>query len=109
MAPAIAGLATAPICGKDGKDAFYAFPYKADLKSLVWYVPENFEEAGYKVPTTMEELIQLSDQIVKDGGTPWCIGLGSGGATGWPATDWVEDPCCAPYRRRTMTAGSTIA
>ncbi|MFT4003805.1 MAG: ABC transporter substrate-binding protein, partial [Rhizobium sp.] len=70
--------------GKDGKDAFYAFPYKADLKSLVWYVPENFEEAGYKVPTTMEDLIKLSDQIVKDGGTPWCIGLGSGGATGWP-------------------------
>ncbi len=39
----------------------------------------------------MEDLIKLSDQIVKDGGTPWCIGLGSGGATGWPATDWVED------------------
>ncbi|NTF47422.1 ABC transporter substrate-binding protein [Rhizobium rhizogenes] len=77
--------------GKDGKDAFYAFPYKADLKSLVWYVPENFEEAGYKVPTTMEDLFKLSDQIVKDGGAPWCIGLGSGGATGWPATDWVED------------------
>ncbi len=77
--------------GKDGKDAFFAFPYKADLKSLVWYVPENFEEAGYKVPKTMEELYALSDQIVKDGGTPWCIGLGSGGATGWPATDWVED------------------
>jgi alpha-glucoside transport system substrate-binding protein len=77
--------------GKDGKDAFYAFPYKADLKSLVWYVPENFEEAGYKVPTTMEDLEKLSDQIVKDGGVPWCIGLGSGGATGWPATDWIED------------------
>nr|WP_245365619.1 ABC transporter substrate-binding protein [Neorhizobium galegae] len=77
--------------GKDGKDAFFAFPYKADLKSLVWYVPENFEEAGYKVPKTMEDLFKLSDQIVKDGGTPWCIGLGSGGATGWPATDWVED------------------
>lgn len=77
--------------GKDGKDAFFALPYKADLKSLVWYVPENFEEAGYKVPKTMEDLVKLSDQIVKDGGTPWCIGLGSGGATGWPATDWVED------------------
>jgi len=77
--------------GKDGKEAYYAFPYKADLKSLVWYVPENFKEAGYKVPTTMEELIALSDQIVKDGGVPWCIGLGSGGATGWPATDWIED------------------
>ncbi len=39
----------------------------------------------------MEELVALQDQIVKDGGKPWCIGLGSGGATGWPATDWVED------------------
>jgi alpha-glucoside transport system substrate-binding protein len=77
--------------GKDGKQAFYALPYKADIKSLVWYVPENFEEAGYEVPKTMEELFKLSDQIVADGGTPWCIGLGSGGATGWPATDWIED------------------
>jgi alpha-glucoside transport system substrate-binding protein len=32
-----------------------------------------------------------SEQIVADGETPWCIGLGSGAATGWPATDWVED------------------
>lgn len=77
--------------GKDGASAYYAFPYKADVKSLVWYVPENFEEAGYAVPKTMEELIALSDKIVADGGTPWCIGLGSGGATGWPATDWIED------------------
>ncbi|MCJ8520827.1 alpha-glucoside transport system substrate-binding protein [Pseudorhizobium tarimense] len=77
--------------GPEGNEHFYAFPYKADVKSLVWYVPENFEEAGYEVPKTMEELIALSDQIVEDGGVPWCIGLGSGGATGWPATDWVED------------------
>ncbi len=77
--------------GPDGTDALYAFPYKIDVKSLVWYVPDNFDDAGYEVPTSMEELIALSDQIVADGGTPWCIGLGSGGATGWPATDWVED------------------
>lgn len=76
---------------KDGTKKFFAFPYKADLKSLVWYVPDNFEEAGYKVPATWEEMMALSDKIVADGGTPWCIGLGSGGATGWPATDWVED------------------
>ena len=54
-------------------------------------MPENFEDAGYEVPETMEELKALTDQIVADGETPWCIGLGSGGATGWPATDWVED------------------
>ena len=77
--------------GKDGKKAFYAFPYKADLKSLVWYSPDNFEEGGYKVPTTWEDMMKLSDKIVADGGVPWCIGLGSGGATGWPGTDWVED------------------
>lgn len=77
--------------GKDGQKALYAFPYKIDVKSLVWYVPENFEDAGYEVPKTMEELKALTDKIVADGGTPWCIGLGSGGATGWPATDWVED------------------
>ena len=77
--------------GKDSNKAYFAFPFKADVKSLVWFVPENFEEAGYKVPESMEDLFKLTDQIVADGGTPWCIGLGSGGATGWPATDWVED------------------
>ncbi|MFZ4814642.1 MAG: ABC transporter substrate-binding protein [Phototrophicaceae bacterium] len=77
--------------GPDGADGFYGFFYKVDLKSLVWYSPDAFAEAGYEVPTTMEDLIALSDQIVADGGTPWCIGLGSNDATGWPATDWVED------------------
>ncbi|SFN58200.1 maltose-binding protein /trehalose-binding protein /sucrose-binding protein [Cohaesibacter marisflavi] len=76
---------------KDGESKFFAFPYKADVKSLVWYIPENFDDAGYEVPETMEDLKALTEQIVEDGGTPWCIGLGSGAATGWPATDWVED------------------
>ncbi len=77
--------------GPDGEDRLYAFPYKIDVKSLVWYSPENFEDAGYEIPTSMEELKALTQQIADDGETPWCIGLGSGGATGWPATDWVED------------------
>ena len=76
---------------KMGADQLYGFFYKVDVKSLVWYSPENFEDAGYEVPATMEDLKALTDQIVADGETPWCIGLGSGGATGWPATDWVED------------------
>ena len=74
-----------------GASNLYGFFYKVDVKSLVWYVPENFEDAGYEVPETMEDLLALSAQIVEDGETPWCIGLGSGAATGWPATDWVED------------------
>ena len=74
-----------------GNPDYFGFFYKVDLKSLVWYSPDNFADAGYAVPATMEELIALSDRIVADGGTPWCIGLESAEATGWPATDWVED------------------
>lgn len=63
----------------------------ADVKSLVWYPKAAFEAAGYAVPETWDELIALSDQIVADGSVPWCIGIESGGATGWPGTDWIED------------------
>ena len=82
-------LATFP--GPDGEEHLYGLFYKVDVKSLVWYVPENFEEAGYEVPRSMEALRALTDRIVEEGETPWCIGLGSGDATGWPGTDWVED------------------
>ncbi|MFK7996540.1 MAG: ABC transporter substrate-binding protein [Granulosicoccus sp.] len=75
----------------DGKDQMYGFFYNVNVKSLVWYSPENFDDAGYEVPDSMEGLKALTEQIVADGETPWCIGLGSGAATGWPATDWVED------------------
>ncbi|WP_187429193.1 hypothetical protein ROLI_028480 [Roseobacter fucihabitans] len=75
----------------DGADQMYGIFYRVDVKSLVWYSPEAFDEAGYDIPETMEEIKALTDQIVEDGGTPWCIGLGSGAATGWPATDWVEE------------------
>lgn len=77
--------------GPDGQKAQYGFPFKQEVKSLVWYSPDNFAEKGYEVPQTFEDLLALQDRIVADGGTPWCIGLGSGGATGWPATDWIED------------------
>jgi len=60
-------------------------------KSIVWYPKKEFDAAGYTVPTTWEELMALSDQIADDGDTPWCIGIESGAATGWPLTDWVED------------------
>jgi alpha-glucoside transport system substrate-binding protein len=60
-------------------------------KSLVWYPKDDFEAAGYTIPQTWEELIALGDQIVADGDTPWCIGIESGAATGWAATDWMEE------------------
>ncbi len=60
-------------------------------KSLVWYPKDDFEAAGYTIPTTWDEMLALSDQIVSDGDAPWCVGIESGAATGWPATDWMEE------------------
>lgn len=61
------------------------------VKSLVWYNPQEFELFGYTPPTTWDEMIALSDQIVADGGTPWYAPMESAGATGWVGTDWIED------------------
>jgi alpha-glucoside transport system substrate-binding protein len=69
----------------------YGIPTNINLKSMVWYPKDDFDKAGYKEPATWDEMIALSDQIVADGGTPWCVGFESGTATGWPATDWMED------------------
>ncbi|MBK5307570.1 MAG: carbohydrate ABC transporter substrate-binding protein [Frankiaceae bacterium] len=73
----------------DGK--FYAPPQNASMKSLVWYSPKEFTEKGYKVPTTLDELMTLTETIAKTGKKPWCAGIASGEATGWPVTDWMED------------------
>jgi alpha-glucoside transport system substrate-binding protein len=73
------------------KGKHYGIPTNINLKSMVWYPKDDFDAAGYKVPETWDELIELSDQIVADGSTPWCIGFESGGDSGWPATDWMED------------------
>jgi alpha-glucoside transport system substrate-binding protein len=62
-----------------------------NAKSQVWYPKQAFDEAGYAIPETWDDLLALSDQIVADGSTPWCVGIGSGDATGWPATDWIEE------------------
>ena len=69
----------------------YGIWYRASVKSLVWYNPQVFTERGYEVPQTWSEMIALSDRIVADGDTPWCLGMESGDATGWVGTDWVED------------------
>jgi alpha-glucoside transport system substrate-binding protein len=73
----------------DGK--VYGVFHRVNLKSLVWYPKEAFEMMEYQIPKTWDELQALTDQMVGDGITPWCIGIESAAATGWPATDWMED------------------
>jgi alpha-glucoside transport system substrate-binding protein len=73
----------------DGK--LYAAPLGASVKSLVWYSPKMFADNGWTVPETWDDMMALSDQIAATGVKPWCAGIESGDATGWPATDWLED------------------
>ena len=72
---------------------FYAAPLGANVKSFVWYSPKTFADNGWDIPTTWAELLALSDEIVASdfAGTAWCAGIESGVATGWAATDWMED------------------
>lgn len=65
--------------------------YSVTPKSLVWYSPKQFAQRGITAPTTWDELIDLTDKLVADGAAPWCLGVRDAGATGWVATDWVED------------------
>jgi alpha-glucoside transport system substrate-binding protein len=69
----------------------YGIPTNANLKSLIWYNIPVFEAEGYEPPETFDDLIALSEQMIEDGYTPWSIGTGSDAATGWTATDWMED------------------
>lgn len=71
----------------------YGAPLMANIKGWVWYSPAMFEENGWEVPTTLDELTTLTKEIRDSGAVdkPWCVGFASGAATGWPGTDWVED------------------
>jgi alpha-glucoside transport system substrate-binding protein len=79
------------------KGKFYAAPFGSNMKSLVWYSPKQFKKFGYTVPTTWDQMTALADKMAAAGQTAFCGGLGSGGATGWPATDWVEQMVLREY------------
>jgi alpha-glucoside transport system substrate-binding protein len=71
---------------------FYGAPLMASVKGFVWYSPSVWEENGWEVPETLDELDALTAEIAESGAMmPWCAGFASGEATGWPGTDWVED------------------
>jgi len=70
----------------------YGLLVSANTKDFVWYPKKAWDAAGYKAPTTLDELDALTQKIKSDGKAqaPWCMGIESSAATGWPATDWFE-------------------
>ena len=69
----------------------YGAPFGSSSKSLVWYSPAQFKKLGVKVPTTWAEMEAVAAKFKAAGANPWCAGIESGAATGWPATDWIEE------------------
>jgi alpha-glucoside transport system substrate-binding protein len=74
----------------------YGIFIKAALKSQVWYNPKAISSAGISLnpsnpPKTFADLMAISNQVANSGKTPWCIGLESGAASGWPGADWLHD------------------
>jgi alpha-glucoside transport system substrate-binding protein len=68
----------------------YAAFNSLSSKSLVWTKEPEFTDLGYTAPSDWESFMRLAQQMVADGRTPFCLGIESDGADGWPATDWVE-------------------
>jgi alpha-glucoside transport system substrate-binding protein len=69
----------------DGKQ--YGVYFKAANKSLVWYRPAAFQDAGVQPPATWADFTKVS-QTLADSGT---AAVSVGGADGWTLTDWFEN------------------
>jgi len=76
----------------------YAVLASANIKSIVYYPKKAASAAGITTPpATFDDLLALSQKIKATGATPWCFGIENGSATGWPATDWVENLMLIDY------------
>lgn len=63
---------------------------KTSIKGLIWYDPKVLD-VGSTPPTTWDALQTLITANKSKAASPWCLGVESGAASGWPGTDWIED------------------
>ncbi|HKF13763.1 MAG TPA: ABC transporter substrate-binding protein [Gaiellaceae bacterium] len=71
------------------EDTTYGIVAKANSKSTVWYKPTSFQENGFQVPKTWDELDQIVKSYKQKGMTPWAVGA-QGRDNSWTLTDWFE-------------------
>jgi alpha-glucoside transport system substrate-binding protein len=72
----------------DGKT--YGVFLKASLKGLIFYNP-SLHDYSAAVPATWTDLMSQAAANKGNAKAIWCLGLSSGDASGWPATDWIEN------------------
>ena len=68
---------------------------KVSIEGLIFYDPKNLASTNVdlgKPVKTWGELMADALQIESlTRTTPWCIGVESGSASGWPGADWIRD------------------
>jgi alpha-glucoside transport system substrate-binding protein len=70
-------------------DTVYGVVAKANSKSTVWYKPNSFQQNGFAVPKTWNELLNITKEYKAKGKTPWAAGA-QGDDNSWTLTDWFE-------------------
>lgn len=63
---------------------------KAAVKGLIWYNPKLHDYSAAP-PKTWDEMMTQAEANQGNAAAVWCLRLGSGAASGWPGTDWIED------------------
>jgi alpha-glucoside transport system substrate-binding protein len=71
----------------DGKT--YGVFIKASIKGLIWFNPKLHDYSS-SPPATWDDLKTQAKANQGNAKAIWCLGISSGDASGWPATDWIE-------------------
>ncbi len=70
-------------------DEIFGIFNSVNLGGLIWYDPKTYE--GPTDPASWEELQAWAAETAESGTAPWCVGLESGAASGWPAADFIDE------------------
>jgi len=68
-------------------DKVFGLFHTVNLGNLIWYNAKTYE--GPKAPATWDELQAWASQAAAKGTTPWCMGMGSEAASGWPGAEFI--------------------
>jgi alpha-glucoside transport system substrate-binding protein len=71
-------------------DKLYGVVAKANSKSLIWYKPTSFQQNGFQIPKTWDELMTITEKYKSMGKDPWAVGA-QGRDNSWTLTDWFEN------------------
>jgi alpha-glucoside transport system substrate-binding protein len=70
-------------------DEVFGIFNSVNLGGLIWYNPQVYD--GPTDPQSWDELQEWARGKAGSDIAPWCVGLESGAASGWPAADFIDE------------------